>query len=267
MPRGSRPGERRGGRQRGTPNKKTVLKNAALAAAATNPDISPQDFLLGVMRDPKVSSDLRVRVALALARPTHAKPVSARRHDPIESGTLIGGTDWLIDAAVAMALRDDYERLNELIRRGEQLSTAEKEEESMLRARIADTARAIGCAEGYGSKQERNDSYRLHSLHCKRLSCGGGSLSESESTEEAQLTARVLAFQESPEGVARRRIFELKLQSFSTGLSAAEQDELDSLQNLHPDEPLDCDPLKDAIEAYGRAADMASNEGGRQRGR
>ena len=34
MPRGSKPGERRGGRQRGTPNKKTALKNAALAAAA-----------------------------------------------------------------------------------------------------------------------------------------------------------------------------------------------------------------------------------------
>jgi hypothetical protein len=30
MPRGSKPGERRGGRQRGTPNKSTALKKAAL---------------------------------------------------------------------------------------------------------------------------------------------------------------------------------------------------------------------------------------------
>jgi hypothetical protein len=111
------------------------------------------------MRDPNVSSDLRVKVALELARLTHSKPVSARRPDPIKSGTLIGGTDWLVDAAIAVPLRDDYERLMELMRkpwvRGrEQLSTAEKAEESILRARIADTARAIGCMEGYGPKAE-----------------------------------------------------------------------------------------------------------------
>jgi putative SOS response-associated peptidase YedK len=45
MPRGSKPGERRGGRQRGTPNKKTALINAAFAATASNPDMSPLDFL------------------------------------------------------------------------------------------------------------------------------------------------------------------------------------------------------------------------------
>jgi hypothetical protein len=74
MPRGSNPGERRGGRQRGTLNKKTVLRNAALAAAASDPDISPLDFLLGVMRDPCVSADLRIKVALAAAPFVHAKP-------------------------------------------------------------------------------------------------------------------------------------------------------------------------------------------------
>ena len=47
MPRESEPGERRGGRQHGTPNKKTALRNAALAAAAANPEILPLDFLLG----------------------------------------------------------------------------------------------------------------------------------------------------------------------------------------------------------------------------
>src|SRR6478672_4678050 len=46
----------RGGRQRGTLNKKTVLRNVALAAAASDPDISPLDFLLGVMRDPSMSA-------------------------------------------------------------------------------------------------------------------------------------------------------------------------------------------------------------------
>ena len=117
MPRGSKPGERRGGRQRGTPNKKTALKNAALAAAAANPDISPLDFLLGIMRDPATSSNLRVKIALAVVRLTHAKPAIARRDDPTQSRELIDGARSLIDAAAANALRDDYHRLNELFQK------------------------------------------------------------------------------------------------------------------------------------------------------
>ena len=50
MPRGSKPGERRGGRQRGTPNKSTLLKHAAIKAAATDPNLSPLEFLLKFMR-------------------------------------------------------------------------------------------------------------------------------------------------------------------------------------------------------------------------
>jgi hypothetical protein len=63
MPRGSKPGERRGGRQRGTPNKSTVLKNAAIAAAANDPNLSPLDFLLKLMRQPDLPLELRVTVA------------------------------------------------------------------------------------------------------------------------------------------------------------------------------------------------------------
>ena len=267
MPRGSKPGERRGGRQRGTPNKKTALKNAALAAAAANPDISPRDFLLGIMRDPTTSSDLRVKIALELVRLTDAKPAIGRRDDPTQSREPIDGASSLIDAAVAHALRVDYHRLNELFQKSlgpggrdkTKLSAAEKEEESMLRARIASRAREIGCPEGYGAKQERNDQNRLHSLHCKRISppsCGGGSLSADESAEEAQLLTRVLAFAESPEGLGRRRILELELATFSRGPSPAEQDELDRLRKLYPDVPLDDDdPLKKAVEAWGQAAE------------
>jgi hypothetical protein len=116
MPRGSKPGERRGGRQRGTPNKKTALKNAALAAAAANTDISPRDFLLGIMRDPTTSRELRVKIALAVVRLTDAKPI-ARRDDPTQSRELIDGARSLIDAAAANALRDDYHRLNELFQK------------------------------------------------------------------------------------------------------------------------------------------------------
>jgi hypothetical protein len=261
MPRGSKPGERRGGRQRGTLNKKTELRNAALDAAAANPAISPLEFLLGIMRDPDVSSELRIKAAQATLPFVHARPGSARPGDAAGTAKLIDGTSaFSIDNAEAKALRDDYHRLAELVRKkcGDPLSAAEVEEESRLRARIEDGARAIGCPASYGLKQAQKDSSRLHQLYCKRISpptCGGGALSDAEDAEEAQLRARVAAFDESHEGCARRRIRDLKMQDFGGGRRAAEQSELDNLRTLYPDLPLDSDdPLTEAFEAWRRVA-------------
>src|SRR5262249_3752933 len=92
MPRGSQPGERRGGRQPGTPNKKTALVNAAFDAATSNPDLSPLDFLLGVMRDASLSLDWRIKAAQAALPYVHVKPEGPPATDPaaaarqIESG-------------------------------------------------------------------------------------------------------------------------------------------------------------------------------------
>jgi hypothetical protein len=254
MPRGSKPGERRGGRQRGTPNKKTALRNAALAAAAA----TPLEFLFGIMRDPNASSGLRIKAAQAALPFVHAKPGSTRPGDPAGTAKLIDGTGaFTIDNAEARALRDDYHRLGELVRRkcGDPLNAAEVEEESTLRARIEERARAIGCPAGYGLKQAQKDSNRLHQLYCKRISpptCGGGALSDAEDAEEAQLRARVAAFDESAEGCARRRIRDLEMQR---GRSAPEQSELDKLRTLYPDLPLDSeDPLTDAFQAWRQVA-------------
>ena len=158
-------------------------------------------------------------------------------------------------------MRDDYHRLRELFQksvdpgRRDKLSAAEIEEQSTLRARIANRAREIGCPKGYGPKQERNDENRLHALHCKRISppsCGGGRLTAAESAEEAQLLARVRAFAQSPEGLGRHRILELEVKTFSRGPSPAEQDELDRLRKLYPDVPMDDDdPMKETVEALG----------------
>ena len=82
MPRGSKPGERRGGRKVGTPNKKTVLKNAAICAAVTGPDVSPLDFLLGLMRNPNLELEVRVTVAEVAFPYFHAKPKQPRRIRP-----------------------------------------------------------------------------------------------------------------------------------------------------------------------------------------
>jgi hypothetical protein len=256
MPRGSRPGERRGGRQRGTPNKKTLLKNAAIAAAAAKGEVSPLDFLIAVMRDSNTPFDLRIKVAMAALPYVHAKlessapGISAERLRQVNDGCSI-------DIVEARALRDDHKRLTELIQLkpfGQKLSASELEEQATLRDRISARARIMVCPEGYSPKQARLDSDRLHQLHRKLMSsvsCGGGSLSDEESDEEALLTARRAAFEETAEGRGRRRIFEL----FLTQRSGAEQNELDELQKLYPAEPLDDDePLRDAIEAWGKVA-------------
>ena len=82
MPRGSRPGERRGGRRRGTPNKSTVLKYAAICASGSSANSAPLDFLLGLMRDPKLPTDLRVEMAKLAAPFVHERQKVRRFYRP-----------------------------------------------------------------------------------------------------------------------------------------------------------------------------------------
>jgi hypothetical protein len=94
MPRGSRPGERRGGRQRGTPNKKTLIKNAVFLVAASDPNRSPLEFMLALMRDPQVPLDLRIEMASQAAPFVHARPEPTRktRPDPLDLRDRLGET-------------------------------------------------------------------------------------------------------------------------------------------------------------------------------
>jgi hypothetical protein len=94
MPRGSKPGERRGGRQRGTPNKKTLMKNAVFLAAASDPNRSPLEFMLALMRDPQVPLDLRIEMASQAAPFVHTRPEPTRktRPDPLDLRDRLGET-------------------------------------------------------------------------------------------------------------------------------------------------------------------------------
>src|SRR4029077_19474914 len=71
--RGSRPGERRGGRQKGTPNKKTAYVRAVMAAHAAQDDVSPLNLILAVVREPHVALGQRVKMALKALPHMHAK--------------------------------------------------------------------------------------------------------------------------------------------------------------------------------------------------
>jgi hypothetical protein len=73
MARGSKPGERRGGRQRGTLNKKTVLKNAAIKAVAADPNLSPLDYFRALMNTEELPLPTRVAMASKALPYLHAK--------------------------------------------------------------------------------------------------------------------------------------------------------------------------------------------------
>ena len=112
VPRGSKPGERRGGRQPGTPNKKTALVNAAFDAATSNPDLSPLDFLLGVMRDASLPPDWRIKAAQSALPYVHVKPERPPATDPAATATQIESAvdSDALSEAIAAFRRGDYYR-------------------------------------------------------------------------------------------------------------------------------------------------------------
>ena len=70
MPRGgSKPGERRGGRKKGTPNKNLVAREAEIASSG----LTPLDYMLSVLRDPKQDWQRRDEMAKAAAPYCHPR--------------------------------------------------------------------------------------------------------------------------------------------------------------------------------------------------
>jgi hypothetical protein len=97
MPRGSKPGERRGGRQRATPNRRTVLTNTILAAAAANPTATVYNLVLILAKDQALAADTRMAIArkallFGPSRSMHNRAAAANGHGKpsSEMGTRIG---------------------------------------------------------------------------------------------------------------------------------------------------------------------------------
>ena len=69
MARGSLPGERRGGRQRGTPNRATSAKAAEIASSG----MTPLDYLVSVYRDETATRPERLEAAAKAAPYVHPR--------------------------------------------------------------------------------------------------------------------------------------------------------------------------------------------------
>jgi hypothetical protein len=84
MPRGSKPGERRGGRRRATPNKRTILTDRILAVASANPTASYDEIVAILVKDQALAADVRVAIArkwFAGARSQSAKGRTKKGND------------------------------------------------------------------------------------------------------------------------------------------------------------------------------------------
>jgi hypothetical protein len=142
-----------------------------------------------------------------------------------------------MDQGLAKTLRDDKARAFTLWRKanipksyGGPITAAEEQEQSILRTRIVETTKALKCPVGYGALEARKDTRRLDELFSKRET-PRAHLTDAEDAEEARLTARVEAFKQTPEGLARDRIHKLRCER---ALSTDEQKELDILRKLYP---------------------------------
>src|SRR5579863_2867091 len=119
MLRGSRPGERRGGRKRDTPNRRTLLTNAILSIGSDQPTASWRGFLLKLVKDQKLPADTRMAVVPKCFPPKRTRssrtgwsqPLAGLRtnipqeaSDKVDSGlafkgsqmpvTVLAGRDW-----------------------------------------------------------------------------------------------------------------------------------------------------------------------------
>ncbi len=92
--RGSAPGERRGGRQKGTANKASIARQKAVADSG----LTPLEYMLDVMRDTTVEGPRRDDMAKAAAPYIHPK-LSAVEHGGKDGGPIqvtITGADAAI---------------------------------------------------------------------------------------------------------------------------------------------------------------------------
>jgi hypothetical protein len=216
-----------------------VEASAVAAAGADIRDLSPLDFLLGLMRDPQTPHRLRIRVAHISAPYLHAK--LGRRKNEIVIDDPYGFT---VDPAVARELRDAELRLSVLRQAAYPRQTGDSPEQKKIKARIAEIEKGLKCPAGYTELEAREDRKRLKELSRKRRSERPyNKLGKEDDAEEAHVTARLAAYGQSDEGRVRSRIRSLRLAVPSwvdqplTPAEESRRSEIERLTKLYPDLP------------------------------
>jgi hypothetical protein len=103
MLRGSRPGERRGGRKRSTPNRRTILRDRILSIGSDHPGASQRVFLLKLVKDRKLPADTRMAVAPNCFPPKRTRSSRAGRPRALGSNRTPIAQEALATAGSAVA--------------------------------------------------------------------------------------------------------------------------------------------------------------------
>jgi hypothetical protein len=193
---------------------------APIPKLALGSDKTPLDFLLNVMRDAETPPHLRFKVASIVAPYFHPK----RGQDRSAACEMVFDDPFgfVVDPAVAMALRDDMWRLYELQKRSRgqggkgtfnsaitagPFTAADVEEEKHAQRKVAQTKRTLKCPPRYGPLEAAKDERRRYTFFGTRISPPPYDLlAEEEDAEDAYLAARVGANRLSPEASGRARI-------------------------------------------------------------
>jgi hypothetical protein len=235
MLRGSRPGERRGGRKQGTPNRRTILRDRILSIGSDQPAASQRAFLLKLVKDRKLPAETRMAVATPAVVPAirdwnpHTRDalfgvVQDATADPkARSKAALKIAEFLLPKAgrrakvipdeygfsispnLARAYREIQLELRALARGSTQKIPAVAETIKKLEARSDAIRRRLQlpCPSKYGDKEAGNDWVRL--MEFTSLRDNETALTETQKAEEAHLKARFDVFCASPESIARRR--------------------------------------------------------------
>jgi hypothetical protein len=254
------------GAVRSVANPKLIIKNNGVSAAkrhdeprkASAAEVTPLEFLLGVMRDPDTPGNLRLRVASLVARYVHPQ----RTADGPRKIVVEDATGFSLDPMLAIELRNATFRLEVLSRTSYTHPEDTEREAPGLKARVQAITESLKCPcpSMYGLEQLEADKQRLNQLYNVRVA--GRKLTREEDVEEGWLTARVSWWSTIPEHAARARLRELTDRAWpgwyrnSEPLSLREQAEVRILEIVYPKLPPDMNNL--AVKAiiqmlnYGR---------------
>jgi hypothetical protein len=195
MPRGSKPGTKRGGRKRGTPNRRTILADRILVAAAAHPMAVWQELLSALMDDQALPAATRLAIA------QKSRSVAARSNNPSAKATNPKSATTPSQKQIAV-------ELDSLFRLARTVSLADEERRKaaarMARLLLPATptgdrswSRAVADEYGFVISPKIASEYRDAKLLLEKLENSNGSIRPGTGLQADKARARLAAIRRS----------------------------------------------------------------------
>ena len=195
MPRGSNPGTKRGGRKRGTPNRRTILADRIFVAAAAHPMAGWKELLSVLLDDMALPAETRLAIA------QKSRSAAARSNRP-------RGKTTNPKSAARLSRKQAAVELDALFRLARNMSLAEEERRkaAMLIARLLlpttptgdpSWSRAVADEYGFVISPKIASEYRDAKLLLEKLKNGNGSIRPGNARQAEKVRTRLAAIRRS----------------------------------------------------------------------